>query len=248
MPAIRTRLSTRESPEENPLMSNTPLVECRGLVKRLPSGRKTLTILDGIDLRIPAGDFVAILGPSGSGKSTLLGLMAGLDRPTEGSVLLDGRPLEKLDESELAKLRRRQVGFVFQNFQLLGNLTALENVLFPLELTGVEEARPRATEMLRRVGLADRGHHYPSQLSGGEQQRVALARAFAPGPGLLLADEPTGNLDQATGKEALDLLLDLREHAGVTLVLVTHDPQVAERAHRRIHLESGRLVREETAS
>jgi putative ABC transport system ATP-binding protein len=177
-------------------MSNTPLVECRGLVKRLPSGRKTLTILDGIDLRIPAGDFVAILGPSGSGKSTLLGLMA----------------------------------------------------LFPLELTGVEEARPRATEMLRRVGLADRGHHYPSQLSGGEQQRVALARAFAPGPGLLLADEPTGNLDQATGKEALDLLLDLREHAGVTLVLVTHDPQVAERAHRRIHLESGRLVREETAS
>ena len=227
-------------------MSNTPLVECRGLVKRLPSGRKTLTILDGIDLRIPAGDFVAILGPSGSGKSTLLGLMAGLDRPTEGSVLLDGRPLENLDESALAKLRRRRVGFVFQNFQLLGNLTALENVLFPLELTGVEEARPRAEEMLRRVGLADRGHHYPSQLSGGEQQRVALARAFAPGPELLLADEPTGNLDQATGKEALDLLLDLREHAGVTLVLVTHDPQVAERAHRRIHLESGRLVREET--
>jgi len=228
-------------------MSNTPLVECRGLVKRLPSGRKTLTILDGIDLRIPAGDFVAILGPSGSGKSTLLGLMAGLDRPTEGSVLLDGRPLENLDESALAKLRRRRVGFVFQNFQLLGNLTALENVLFPLELTGVEEARPRAEEMLRRVGLADRGHHYPSQLSGGEQQRVALARAFAPGPELLLADEPTGNLDQATGKEALDLLLDLREHAGVTLVLVTHDPQVAERAQRRIHLESGRLVREETA-
>ena len=228
-------------------MSNTPLVECRGLVKRLPSGRKTLTILDGIDLRIPAGDFVAILGPSGSGKSTLLGLMAGLDRPTQGSVLLDGRPLEKLDESALAKLRRRRVGFVFQNFQLLGNLTALENVLFPLELTGVEEARPRAEEMLRRVGLADRGHHYPSQLSGGEQQRVALARAFAPGPELLLADEPTGNLDQATGKEALDLLLDLREHAGVTLVLVTHDPQVAERAQRRIHLESGRLVREETA-
>ena len=229
-------------------MSNTPLVQCRGLVKRLPSGSRILTILDGIDLSVPRGDFVAILGPSGSGKSTLLGLLAGLDRPTEGSVLLDGLPLEDQDEDALARLRRRRVGFVFQNFQLLGNLTALENVLFPLELTGVPEARPRAEEMLRRVGLGERGHHYPSQLSGGEQQRVALARAFAPGPELLLADEPTGNLDQATGREALDLLLELRDHAGATLVLVTHDAQVAERAHRRIHLAQGRIVREETSA
>jgi putative ABC transport system ATP-binding protein len=226
-------------------MLASPRLECRNLVKRLPSGGQLLTILDGIDLSVPAGDFVAILGPSGSGKSTLLGLMAGLDRPTEGTVRLDGQALEDMDEDSLALLRRRRVGFVFQNFQLLGNLTALENVLLPLELTGAAGARERATDLLARVGLADRGHHYPSQLSGGEQQRVALARAFAPGPDLLLADEPTGNLDAATGKEALDLLLDLREREGATLVLVTHDPQVASRAHRRVHLAAGRVEREE---
>jgi len=229
-------------------MTDTPRVECRGLVKRLPSGSRTLTILDGIDLTIPAGDFVAILGPSGSGKSTLLGLLAGLDRPTEGSVRLDGRPIEDLDEDALALLRRRRVGFVFQSFQLLANLTALENVLLPLELTGAEGARARATEMLGRVGLGDRLHHYPSQLSGGEQQRVALARAFAPRPALLLADEPTGNLDAATGKEALDLLAELRENEGVTLVLVTHDAQVAARANRRVHIRAGRIEREESAA
>jgi putative ABC transport system ATP-binding protein len=212
----------------------------------MPSGDRMITILDGIDLAIPAGDFVAILGPSGSGKSTLLGLMAGLDRPTEGSVLLDGTPLEPLGEDALARLRRNRVGFVFQNFQLLQNLTALENVLLPLELTGVAGARGRANEMLDRVGLADRTHHYPSQLSGGEQQRVALARAFAPEPSILLADEPTGNLDAATGAEALDLLLRMRDSAGVTLVLVTHDPLVAERAKRRIHLRAGRIEREES--
>lgn len=228
-------------------MSEVPYLQCRKLVKRLPSGDQTLVILDGIDLSISAGDFVAILGPSGSGKSTLLGLMAGLDRPTEGSVLLEGQPLERMSEDELARLRRRRVGFVFQNFQLLGNLTALENVLLPLELTGTKDARERSREILTRVGLGDRTHHYPSQLSGGEQQRVALARAFAPDPRLLLADEPTGNLDSATGREALDLLLELREHAGVTLVLVTHDPQVASRANRRIHLRAGRIEREEVA-
>jgi len=217
-------------------------------VKRLPSGSRMLTILGGVDLAVPAGDFVAILGPSGSGKSTLLGLLAGLDRPTEGSVLLDARPLEAMDEDALARLRRGRVGFVFQNFQLLSNLTALENVLFPLELTGVDRARDRAQDTLRCVGLGERGHHYPSQLSGGEQQRVALARAFAPGPDLLLADEPTGNLDQATGRGVLELLVEMRERAGATLVLVTHDPQVAERAHRRIHLDAGRVVREETVS
>jgi len=225
-----------------------PALECRNLVKRLPSGGQMLTILDGIDLTVPAGDFVAILGPSGSGKSTLLGLMAGLDRPTEGSVLLDGNALESMDEDALALLRRRRVGFVFQNFQLLGNLTALENVLLPLELTRAPKARARATELLAQVGLGDRGHHYPTQLSGGEQQRVALARAFAPGPDFLLADEPTGNLDSATGKEALDLLLGMREREGATLILVTHDPQVASRAHRRVHLDAGRIVREETAA
>jgi putative ABC transport system ATP-binding protein len=217
-------------------------------VKQLPSGSRTLTILDGIDLTIPAGDFVAILGPSGSGKSTLLGLLAGLDRPTAGSVLLDGSPIENLDEDELALLRRHRVGFVFQSFQLLANLTALENVLLPLELTGAVGARERASEMLTKVGLGDRLHHYPSQLSGGEQQRVALARAFAPRPVLLLADEPTGNLDSATGKEALDLLAELREKEGVTLVLVTHDAQVAARAHRRIHIRGGRIERDETSA
>ncbi|MHC4958557.1 MAG: ABC transporter ATP-binding protein [Planctomycetota bacterium] len=224
----------------------SPRIECIGLTKRLPSGGQTLTILSEIDLAVAAGDFLAILGPSGSGKSTLLGLMAGLDRPSEGSVRLDGQALEALDEDALALLRRQRVGFVFQSFQLLGNLTALENVLFPLELIGVADARDRATKLLARVGLGDRGHHYPTQLSGGEQQRVALARAFAPGPQVLLADEPTGNLDSATGKEALDLLLELRELEGTTLVLVTHDPQVAERAHRRIHLEGGRIVSEES--
>ncbi len=226
----------------------SPLLECRGLVKRLPSGSTTLTILDGIDLVIPRGDFLAILGPSGSGKSTLLGLLAGLDRPTEGSVRFDGQALETLDEDALARLRRRRVGFVFQDFQLLPNLTAFENVVFPLELTGVDDARDRATDLLARVGLGARGHHYPSQLSGGEQQRVALARAFAPSPELLLADEPTGNLDAATGREALDLLDELRTSSGATLVLVTHDTAVAERATRSIHLDDGRIVREESTA
>jgi putative ABC transport system ATP-binding protein len=229
-------------------MTEPPRLECRGLVKRLPSGGRPLTILAGIDLVVPAGDFVAILGPSGSGKSTLLGLMAGLDRPTEGSVLLDGEPLERLDEDDLARLRRRRIGFVFQDFQLLANLTALENVLLPLELGGASDARERARDLLVRVGLGERGHHYPSQLSGGEQQRVALARAFAPRPALLLADEPTGNLDSRTGKEALDLLVELREREGATLVLVTHDPQVAACAARRVHIDAGRVEREETAA
>jgi putative ABC transport system ATP-binding protein len=240
-------LAAFTSSTESLAMSDVPHLECRGLVKRLPSGDQELTILEDIDLEIPSGDFVAILGPSGSGKSTLLGLMAGLDRPTEGSVLFEGRPLERMSEDELARLRRRRVGFVFQNFQLLGNLTALENVLLPLELTGTGDARERSRELLARVGLGDRTHHYPSQLSGGEQQRVALARAFAPDPRLLLADEPTGNLDSATGAEALDLLLELRDQAGGTLVLVTHDPQVAARARRRIHLRAGRIEREEVA-
>ena len=185
------------------------------------------------------------MGPSGSGKSTLLALMAGLDRPSEGEVILDGRPIQDLSEDDLALLRRRTIGFVFQSFQLLGNLTALENVLLPLELADAPDARSRAEQLLATVGLGQRGHHYPSQLSGGEQQRVALARAFGPRLPILLADEPTGNLDRVTGQIVLDTLLALRRENGTTLVLVTHDPDVAQLADRRIHLRDGRIDREE---
>ena len=211
----------------------------------LPSGGELLTILRDIDLVVEEGESVAILGPSGSGKSTLLGLLAGLDRPTSGSVLLDGQPLESMNEDQLALLRRGHVGFVFQSFHLFPNLTAHENVRVPLELTGVSGARERATELLDRVGLGARGHHYPAQLSGGEMQRVALARAFGPAPALLLADEPTGNLDSATGARVLELLVEMRERDNTTLVLVTHDPAVASRAARRVYLEAGAIVRDE---
>ncbi len=228
-----------------PMTPHTSRVECRRLVKRLASGGDTLTVLDGIDLAIAPGEFAAILGPSGSGKSTLLGLLAGLDRPTSGSVLLDGVAIEDKGEDELALLRRAKVGFVFQSFQLLGNLTALENVCLPLELTGVRGAGERASRLLAEVGLAERAHHYPSQLSGGEQQRVALARAFAPEPSLLLADEPTGNLDAATGSSVLDVLVRMRERGGTTLVLVTHDSAVARLADRRIHLRAGKIEKDE---
>ena len=203
-----------------------------------------LTILDRIDLAVNPGEFVAIVGPSGSGKSTLLGLMAGLDRPTEGQVLVEGKPIQDLSEDALALLRRSAIGFVFQSFLLLDNLTARENILLPLELRDDPEAEKRADELLAQVGLAARGHHYPTQLSGGEQQRVAVARAFAPRPRILLADEPTGNLDTATGAVVLDLLSRLRSEAGTTLVLVTHDPSVAALADRSVHLLDGRIDRE----
>jgi len=219
-----------------------PLLRARGVVKRLRSGERELTVLGGVDLDVRAGEVVAILGPSGSGKSTLLGLLAGLDRPSAGEIELDGQALSALDEDGLALLRRRLVGFVFQSFQLLTNLTARENVLLPLELTGVPNAERRATELLDAVGLADRGHHYPAQLSGGEQQRVALARAFAPQPRLLFADEPTGNLDGATGERILELMLALQREHGTALVVVTHDMEVASRADRRVHLRDGRVV------
>jgi putative ABC transport system ATP-binding protein len=222
-----------------------PRILLRGLTRRLPSGGRQLTIVDRIDLSIAPGEFVAVLGPSGSGKSTLLALMAGLDRPSEGQVVLDGREVQDLSEDDLALLRRRTIGFVFQSFQLLGNLTALENVLLPLELADAPDARKRADELLAAVGLSERGHHYPSQLSGGEQQRVALARAFGPRPPILLADEPTGNLDRVTGRVVLDTLEALRRDSGTTLVLVTHDPEVAQLADRRIHLRDGRIEREE---
>ncbi len=229
-------------------MTSAPAVRCVRLTKRLPSGAEMLTILDGVDLEILTGESVAILGPSGSGKSTLLGLMAGLDRPSDGEVWIAGARIDRMSEDELSLLRRRQIGFVFQSFQLLANLTALENVLLPLELTGVRGARARATELLREVGLGDRTHHYPAQLSGGEQQRVALARAFAPEPSILFADEPTGNLDGATGASILGLLASLRETRGTTLILVTHDGEVARAAQRRVHLRGGRVERVEATA
>jgi putative ABC transport system ATP-binding protein len=218
-----------------------PRIQLIGLTRRLPSGDRELTIVDSIDLTIAAGEFVAVVGPSGSGKSTLLALMAGLDRPTAGEVCIDGQPISGLSEDALALLRRDKIGFVFQSFQLLGNLTARENVLLPAELQGIADPPARADELLAEVGLADRGHHYPSQLSGGEQQRVALARAFSARPRILLADEPTGNLDGATGRRVLELMTDLRRRQGTTLVLVTHDPAVAALADRRIHLRDGRI-------
>jgi putative ABC transport system ATP-binding protein len=226
----------------------TPRIELLRLTRRLPSGDRELTIVDEIDLAIPAGQFVAVLGPSGSGKSTLLALMAGLDRPTSGEVRIDGRPITGLSEDELALLRRHKIGFVFQSFQLLGNLTARENVLLPAELLEMADPAARADELLAAVGLEDRGHHYPSQLSGGEQQRVALARAFSARPPILLADEPTGNLDGATGRRVLELLAELKRREGTTLVLVTHDPAVAALADRLIHLRDGRIEREEQPS
>ncbi len=229
----------------SPSPTNPPRIELRELTRRLPSGDRVLTIVDRVDLRIAPGEFLAVLGPSGSGKSTLLALMAGLDRPTSGEVLIDGQPIQSLSEDRLALLRRHKIGFVFQSFQLLANLTARENVLLPIELLGQSDPVRRADELLAEVGLGDRGHHYPSQLSGGEQQRIALARAFAARPPILLADEPTGNLDGATGRRILEILTGLRRREGTTLVLVTHDPAVGALADRLIHLRDGQIEREE---
>ena len=221
-----------------------PILEIRGLTKVLESGGRPLTILDDIHLTIDDGEFVAILGPSGSGKSTLLGLMAGLDRPTAGEIRIEGEPVQDLSEDALALLRRNSIGFVFQSFQLLNHLTARENILLPLELRNLPNRHDRVDELLDAVGLGARGHHYPSQLSGGEQQRVALARAFAAKPALLIADEPTGNLDSATGDAVLAVLIDLQRQAGTTLILVTHDPAIAKLAGRAIYLRDGRIERE----
>jgi putative ABC transport system ATP-binding protein len=217
-------------------------LQVRDLGKRvqLPSGE--LTILDGVGFRIDKGDSVAIVGASGSGKSTLLSLLAGLDTPSSGEVLLEGEPISALDEDGRARVRGEKVGFVFQSFQLLPSLTALENVMLPLELRGDSDAEGPAREMLRKVGLGERLGHYPRQLSGGEQQRVALARAFVTGPSLLFADEPTGNLDTQTGQGIIELLFGMNREAGTTLVLVTHDEHLAERCHRTLRLDGGRLV------
>ncbi len=218
------------------------MVEAASLGKEVPSGDGRLVILHEISFRVMAGEAVAIVGASGSGKSTLLGLLAGLDVPTQGRVLLSGRDLNALDEDARAALRGGMLGFVFQSFQLLPALTALENVMLPLELAGRAGARTDAEQMLSRVGLSQRLGHYPKHLSGGEQQRVAIARAFAAKPGLLLADEPTGNLDAATGADIIDLMFAMNAEQGTTLVLVTHDEAIARRCGRVLKLSGGRLV------
>ncbi len=218
------------------------LIAVQGVTKQVTDATGTLTILHEISFALGARESVAIVGASGSGKSTLLSILAGLDTPSTGTVVLAGTDLFALDEDARAEVRSRQVGFVFQSFQLLGNLTALENVMLPLELKGRADARSAATEMLRRVGLGERLGHYPKVLSGGEQQRVALARAFVMRPALLLADEPTGSLDPVTGERIMDLMLQLNAEQGTTLVLVTHDPALAARCNRTLRLEAGRLV------
>jgi len=217
-------------------------IEAMDLGKQVVSGEGTLAILSDVSLQIKAGESVAVVGVSGSGKSTLLGLLAGLDTPSRGSVTLAGTRLDQLDEDGRAAVRAGNVGFVFQSFQLLAGLSALENVMLPLELAGAVDARRRARELLDRVGLAGRASHYPCQLSGGEQQRVALARAFAGEPAILFADEPTGNLDRDTGARIIELLFELNRERHTTLVLVTHDEALASRCDRRIHLDGGRIV------
>ena len=232
------------------------MIEVRGLKKSIHNGTNLVEILRGIDLTIPAGQFAAIMGASGSGKSTLLGLLAGLDASTEGEVILDGTSISRMNEDELAEIRGKKLGFVFQSYQPIPMLTALENVLLPFELNGTADrpghrqgdGRAHATELLESVGLADRLHHYPVQLSGGEQQRVALARAFMLEPPIVLADEPTGNLDSHNGEHVLDLLLERHRESGTTLVMVTHDPQVSARAERRIVLQIGRASCRERVS
>lgn len=223
-------------------MPESSIISVQRVSKQVADSTGTLTILHDIDFELQPRESAAIVGASGSGKSTLLSIIAGLDVPTEGTVILGGTDLFKLDEDERAAVRARQVGFVFQSFQLLANLTALENVMLPLELLGRRDARPAATEMLRRVGLGERLSHYPKVLSGGEQQRVALARAFVVRPALLLADEPTGSLDFATGAKVMELMFELNREAGTTLVLVTHDRGIAERCDRQLRIEAGRLA------
>ena len=221
------------------------MIHVHDVVMRLASGGRTVTVLDGVSFDVAHGERVAITGPSGSGKSTLLGLVAGLDTPTSGTIAVDGVELAGLGEDALARFRRDRIGFVFQSYHLIPTLTAAENVAIPLELAGAVDARPRALALLDEVGLRARGHHYPVQLSGGEQQRVALARAVARTPALLLADEPTGNLDSSTGAAIIELLLALNRERGSTLVLVTHDAALAAHADRRIALRDGRVVRVE---
>ncbi|WP_033136789.1 ABC transporter ATP-binding protein [Aeromonas finlandensis] len=225
-------------------MSSTPIIVVKGLGKSVRLGQESLTILEGIDLQVNSGETVALVGASGSGKSTLLGLLAGLDLPSQGDIEILGKSLGELDEEGRARLRAEQIGFVFQSFLLLPTMTALENVMLPAELRGERHCEPRARELLAAVGLGERLHHLPPRLSGGEQQRVAIARAFMTRPSLLLADEPTGNLDSKTGEKVIELLFELNRKHGTTLVVVTHDHQLAERCQRQVVMTAGRLDRE----
>lgn len=222
-------------------MHNPLAVEAISLSKHVNSSEAEITILADLSLAVPHGERVAIVGRSGSGKSTLLGLLAGLDSPSSGKVLIDNVEISNLDEDGRAAIRGQKMGFVFQSFQLLPSLTALENVMLPLQLAGVDDAKPLALAALARVGLESRTTHYPKQLSGGEQQRVAIARAFAPKPAILFADEPTGNLDATTGQQIIELLFQLNEEDGTTLILVTHDNALADRCQRRLVLTAGKL-------
>ena len=225
-------------------MSSTPIIVVKGLGKSVRLGQESLTILEGIDLQVNSGETVALVGASGSGKSTLLGLLAGLDLPSQGEIEILGKSLGELDEEGRARLRAEQIGFVFQSFLLLPTMTALENVMLPAELRGEHDCEPRARELLAAVGLGERLHQLPPRLSGGEQQRVAIARAFMTRPSLLLADEPTGNLDSKTGEKVIELLFELNRKHGTTLVVVTHDHQLAERCQRQLVMTAGRLDRE----
>lgn len=215
------------------------------ITQRFVSGDKEIEVLSNINLEINSGESVAIVGPSGSGKTTMLGLCAGLDQPTSGKIELAGKNIEDLNENQRAELRRDNVGFVFQNFELIPTLTALENVSLPLDLKGGTNTKVIAEALLNKVGLADRAHHYPSQLSGGEQQRVAIARAFSNNPSIVFADEPTGNLDEETGQHIEDLLFELNREKGTTLILVTHNPELANKAQRIIELKMGKLTRDQ---
>lgn len=223
-------------------MSSTNIVQAEVLGKQVKSPEGTLTILNNINLSVKPGESLAVVGVSGSGKSTLLGLLAGLDMPTEGKVILNGNDLSLLDEDGRARIRSQSVGFVFQSFHLLPALTALENTSLPLELAGVEQAEQEAMQRLEEVGLSKRMHHYPNQLSGGEQQRVAIARAFAANPKILFADEPTGNLDQKTAKRIIDLLFEMNREHGTTLILVTHDNEIAKHCERQVVITGGQLT------
>ena len=218
------------------------MIQLREVSKTVASGDQPLTILHSLTLDIPRGQFIAVVGPSGSGKSTLLGLIAGLDAPTSGAVVIDGIDITRLDEDALARLRGEKIGFVFQFFHLIPSLTAFENVAVPMEIAGASDAPSRARALLEEVGLTGRAHHYPSQLSGGEQQRVALARALANDPPIVLADEPTGNLDTATGRHIMGLLTDIHRGRNTTLILVTHDAELAATADSRLVLRDGRVV------
>jgi putative ABC transport system ATP-binding protein len=222
------------------------MIQLKNITKVVRSGTEDLTILDSVSIEIPDGQFVAVTGASGSGKSTLLGLIAGLDAPTSGTIFIDDASVTEMNEDALATLRSEKIGFIFQSFHLIPSLTAFENVLIPMEILGLKDAKSRAVKLLEDVELTNRGHHYPTELSGGEQQRIAIARAFANSPKILLADEPTGNLDSRNGDHIFDLMTELHKQNSVTLVLVTHDQNLAEKAQRQIILKDGKVISDES--